>query len=348
MYRCQVSGSLAPSDSLSQQISLQSSQSSGGIDAGGIHGSVIPLTRAPRPQPPTRPDHFPFEILWQKEDCMEDKHGAQPVKSNNGRPRMRNAIRNKDGTIVTKAYFKSIQKTVKKQIGTLIQEEEERLKASLPVDKMTKTYFETLRTKQWIHAIEFIEGEHPILTYAAGHWKAEQLLTNRLTCWWNCKKKTGHQAKKTKRVVKTNGKDSDSSEDDDESEEEGGKGGNEKVAVGSKRKRDKPVSNPSESSNSGPSVMLVGPPAVQVEHVIPIETQARGQHNVEMEPSTRSMSEIMVEKRIGKQAQGLFLSYQIDYLITDFYFIQLQWPLQRSAQLHFNLAEHERIHSQIP
>jgi hypothetical protein len=308
MFRRQVSGSLAPSDSLSQRLSQQSS---GDIDTGGI-----PLPRAPRPQPPTRPDHFPFEILWQKEDCKEDVHGAQPVKSNGGRPRMKSAIRNKDGSIVTKAYFKSIQKTVKKQVGTLIQEEEERLQASLPVDKMTKTYFETIRTKQWMRAIEFIEAEHPILSYAAGHWKAEQLLTNRLTCWRNRQKKAGPQAKKVKRSGKSHGKDSDSSEEEDESEEEGGGGGNEKAAVGSKRKRDKPVSNPSETSNSRPSVAQnVEPSAALVEQSIPIETQTRAQHDVEMEaerPPTRPMSEIMVEKRIGKQAQGLFLSYQLD------------------------------------
>lgn len=306
MYRRTVSGSLAPSDSLSQQLSRQSSGSFENNRAGDA-----PVDPIPRPQPPNRPEHFPFEILWDKEDCKVDKLGAQPVQSNNGRPRMKSAIRNKDGTVISKTYFRTIQRAVKKRMATLIQEEEERLQTRLPPEKMTKTYFETARAKQWGQMIELLEREHPVLSYAAGNWKTEQLMTNRLTSFRSHKKKGGQQAKKKKSTTKSSGKPEDSDSSDSSEEERDEDSENEKIVVSSKRKRGKLVSNPSEISSSRPSVAHVE--LASVGQDTPSEIRSQGQQDVEMEAepssSTRPISEVMAEKRMGKQAQGLIMYY---------------------------------------
>ncbi|KAF8971845.1 hypothetical protein BDZ97DRAFT_1149417 [Flammula alnicola] len=257
VYRHPMSGSLAPSDSLSQRLSRQSS---GSFESREIQRANAPLFSTPHTQPTTRPNDLPFEVLWQRDDCKLDKHGARPIKSNSSRPRMKSAIRDKDGTPIDKGHFKTIQKSVKTQVAILIQEEEEQLKRSLPTDKITKTYFESCRAKQWLHAIAVIEDEHPILAYAAAHWKAEQLLTNRLTSRRSHHKKaSGHQSKKMKRSAKGNGRRDGGSEtsEEEDSEEEADEGGSkEKAAAGLKRKRAKSVSNPSDmlSTSSRPLV----------------------------------------------------------------------------------------------
>lgn len=117
---------------------------------------------------------------------------------------MKHAIREKDGTPIAQASYKAIQKSVATQVAILIQEEEERLKRSLAKDDITKRYFEERRRKQWLHAIAIIEEEHPVLTYAAEHWKTEQLLINQLTSRrsQHQKKTGGHPSKKAKEQPK--------------------------------------------------------------------------------------------------------------------------------------------------
>ncbi|KAF8164675.1 hypothetical protein BJ912DRAFT_837916, partial [Pholiota molesta] len=185
--------------------------------------------RLPRPQPAIRPSEFPFEVLWQKDDCKHDTYGARPIESNSGRPRMKMAIRNRDGTL----------------------EEQERLKKSLPMKQISKKYFENVRPKQWKHAIAVLEDHYPVLTYGAAHWKAEQLLATQLTSKRTHQKKAGgggHKSKKAKRSAKSGEKDDNSSESDSEeenSEEEEDDGGRrEKAATGSKRKRATPSDAP--------------------------------------------------------------------------------------------------------
>jgi hypothetical protein len=145
-----------------------------------------------------RPDDLPFEVLWWRDDCQQDTKGARPAKNNSSRPRMKNAIRERDGTPVDNATYKAIQRSVAKQVAILIQQEEARLNRTLAKDDITKKYFEYRRLRQWRHAIAVIEEEHPVLTYAASHWKTEQLLMNQLTSMrsQHQKKIGGHTSKK--------------------------------------------------------------------------------------------------------------------------------------------------------
>lgn len=288
-----------------------------------VHGSISNL-RIPLSQPANRPDHLPFDILWSKDDCKLDEFGAKPVASNDGRPRMQNAIREKDGSPISKTSFKAIQLSVAKQAGILIHDEEERLRKRLGAEQMKKTYFERFRTKHWWHAVAVIEAEHPILTYAAAHWKAVQLLTNRFTSLRNQNhKKTGHRSKKAKRSAKskstTGGPDvSDSTHSSNENEgsksEDDDEDGNEDVPTGSKRKR----SSKSESDESTPN----GPPSSRpsgsviqtdmdlddvddVEHPNPVPIKVRRQR------STVSLARSVAEKRLGKQGKYNYVLIQI-------------------------------------
>lgn len=332
MFRRTVSGSLAPSDSLSQRLSMKSS---GSIEPREIQGGNTPFLRTPRPQPAIRPNDLPFEILWQKDDCKLDTGGARPIESNSGHPRMKYAIRNRDGTTIDKVYFKSIQKAVTTHVATLVQEEEERLNKSLPLKQIGKKYFESCRSKQWNHVIVVIEDQYPILAYAAAHWKTEQLLTMQLTSRRNhqSKKDGGHPSKKTKRSAKSSGKEGSSSEsesDEGNSEEADNDGRREKVVAGSKRKR-------AQSTSEIPSEIPATPATtVQDTTVMDVDLAEPRRQDVEMEPPEPSA--IVVKKRLGKQ--GMCSNQLPPYqLLID---SSNQPHLQRSAQLLRALGELDR------
>lgn len=278
----------------------------------------------PIPQPDSRPAHLPVEILWSKDDCKEDEFGAKPVQGNDGRPRMQNAIREKDGSLISKSVFKAIQQSVIKEAANLIQDEEARLKRSLPSENIKKSYFEKFRMRHWWHAIAVIEEEHPILTYAAAHWKTVQLLINRLTAIRTSNKKTGHQSKKTKRPEKSNGAPTDDPNGSNStSEKEGSEswidGENDNVTTGSKRKRSsKDGSNQSdESSPDGPpssrpsesvihTDMDIDSIEVEVPNLVPRIPMPRPIQRQHSNRSTVSLARSVVEKRLGKQGKYVY------------------------------------------
>ncbi|KAF9483271.1 hypothetical protein BDN70DRAFT_990458 [Pholiota conissans] len=233
-----VSESLAPSNSISQSPSRRPS---GNVESGDIKEGSLPALRIPKSQPTTRPAEYPVEILWLKDDCKTDTLGAQPQTNNSSRPRMRCAIREKDGSVIDKQYYSAIQKVAVMRVEHLVQEEE-RLGGPLPKDKLTKRYFWTERIKQWENAIAVLEEEYPVLALAAANWKAEQLLVNGLASL-RTRRNTG-PSKKMKRSTKNEGlqvvddRAESSSDGDCEGPQDAGDadGGKEKVSVGLKRK----------------------------------------------------------------------------------------------------------------
>ncbi len=141
-----------------------------------------------------------------------------------------------------------------------------------------------------MHAIAVLEDEHPVLTYAASHWKTKQLLANKLTTKRSQarNKQTGAvPSKKSKRQYHT-ASSNPSSEDEDSD-----KSSKVSVQTGTKRKRtDTIISEPAAST------------AFKEMHVDDMEI------GTETAPpdkqSAASTSAAMVEKRLGKQ--GLFCS----------------------------------------
>ncbi len=129
-----TSGSITPSNSFSQRSTPKMSDRN--FETAGETrtysqpplsiASGAPGLRVPQSQPGQRPvDKFPFEVLWEKDDCKHDKLGAKPHKNNPNQPPMKYAIRERDGSLISSSYFRTIQKSVSKAVAKLLQDEQE-------------------------------------------------------------------------------------------------------------------------------------------------------------------------------------------------------------------------------
>lgn len=330
-----TSGSITPSDSFSQRglfkMSDRKLETSMGMET---YSHAPPSTaamsnseglRVPQSQPGQRPDDFPVEVLWEKDDCKKDTQGAKPQRNNANRPRMKYAIRDRDGTLISDSYFKTIQKSVSKQVAKLLQDEQERGDSrggAIAPKKITKTHFESLRPKQWMHAIAVLEEEHPILMYAAVHWKAEQLLGNKLASKRNQlrKKQPGLPSKRAKRQNQSPS--AHSSDDDGGETEESSKVS---AQIGVKRKR--AGTNVSEPTSAASKGMAIDEIDIQVD----TETAQMG---VSAITDTQSTSTRAVEKRIGKQGESVWRSLSNRWIDLLFHVLQPR-RLQQSVLVHF-------------
>ncbi|KAH9032842.1 hypothetical protein EDB84DRAFT_1561857 [Lactarius hengduanensis] len=157
--------SLGPSDSASQQQQMKFDPAYDKA-IGSLLETVEPL--------PTRPQYLVKEVLWYSDDCATDKmYGDIITAQNQYRPKMNLAIRRPNGSKVSNQEFSNIQRSTNIAVQKLID-----LVDSDPMHagkSQTKTLTQLLR-----------------LCYA--HWKADNLLGQKLQRRSDAKKKAARAA----------------------------------------------------------------------------------------------------------------------------------------------------------
>lgn len=151
--------SLAPSDSLSQAPSRTPSS------------SFLPSI-SPFHQPASRPDQYPFAVLWCLDDCKHDNN-CKISTGNDSRPAMNTAVRNPDGSSITDGVWDAIKSSSRQVAQSLL--------SMIPTGReahrsQTKKFFKTSYSNEWSQCITHIEQLQPLLQLCASHWKAEHVL----------------------------------------------------------------------------------------------------------------------------------------------------------------------------
>ncbi|KAF7986438.1 hypothetical protein HWV62_31193 [Athelia sp. TMB] len=162
------SGSLAPSDSLSQAPS----QSSSSRPSSAFLSPVSHFH-----QPASRPSEFPFEVLWCLEDCRHDPDAKISV-GNASRPSMQTVIRNPDGTMISEGVWNAIKLSSRQIAQSLLSI---KLKGNEETRAKTKQFFKSFYSAQWTEAVEQLERLQPLLQLCAGNWKADHVLGSTLS-----------------------------------------------------------------------------------------------------------------------------------------------------------------------
>jgi hypothetical protein len=121
----------------------------------------------------TDPKKYPKAILWTLNDARFDPDVFSATHANVSRPPMDKALRNEDGTMITRASWDVIKRSAKTAIGIYLR--------NLKVDESSKRYFRTYHTKEWNNTITFLETARPLVGLCAGHWKAEHVISGILT-----------------------------------------------------------------------------------------------------------------------------------------------------------------------
>ena len=118
-----------------------------------------------------RPPGYPAKVLWYYEDSKNDPDVHPPtLPSNRSRPRMAQAIRKRDGTIISKDEWKDVlysANKVKKYLLNLL---------STDNGSRSRSYFRNNFPDEWHTAIEKMEQSQPLLALCSEHWKAEHVL----------------------------------------------------------------------------------------------------------------------------------------------------------------------------
>jgi len=133
-------------------------------------------------QPATRPELYPFEVLWNAEDCKYDPD-VKLSYSNPSRPSMEKAVRHADGTLISPGEWSAIRATARLVRLDLINLPPPRyLKDRRGKNQLshTKTFFRTYFPKEWQNALGKMENQQPLLALCSAHWKADHVLGNAL------------------------------------------------------------------------------------------------------------------------------------------------------------------------
>ncbi|EGO22821.1 hypothetical protein SERLADRAFT_439590 [Serpula lacrymans var. lacrymans S7.9] len=117
--------------------------------------SVVSTTEAQPPQP--RPDQYPFEILWEFDDCKKDKDAGLTAQ-NPARPAIERATTIKATTRVAQNKLEQLP---------------------LPKcrsQKWSRNYYLSAYPAQWAAIIQEMDQQQPLLALCSNHWKAEHVL----------------------------------------------------------------------------------------------------------------------------------------------------------------------------
>jgi len=139
-------------------------------------------------QPADRPEKYTEDILWTLADAQADRFVFPGNQTNLSRPPMEKALRNEDGTMVSRISWEVIKLSAKSAIGLHLRQ--------LEAVEVSKRYFCTHHTKEWNNAIAFLEAARPLVGLCAGHWKAEHVLSAVLTAERSSMKRAGKKAQK--------------------------------------------------------------------------------------------------------------------------------------------------------
>ena len=124
-----------------------------------------------------RPNDYPFDILWNFDDCKtEEEISVIFTSGNEGRPIMEKALRDEDGNFLSADAFNRIKASVRSVAAQLLQ---------LPVkmgdaEARTKRYFKSAYLQEWTNALGMLEFTQPIVRLCSAHWKADHLIAQHL------------------------------------------------------------------------------------------------------------------------------------------------------------------------
>jgi hypothetical protein len=210
--------SINPSDSISQarptgsqvsQIRPAGSQ----VSQARSHVSLLPSIPT---QPALRPPQYPFEVLWNKEDCQQDAD-INIQDSNKSRPSMDRAVRHPDGTMISDCEWSAIKASARRIANELSALPDSFRQARM---RRTKGYYRTHHARDWTRAILRLEAEQPLLKLCSSNWKADHVLGNSVQAVLS--KESYAKSKRGKRKQKGKGKERETakmvSNDDDDSE----------------------------------------------------------------------------------------------------------------------------------
>ncbi|KAH9012334.1 hypothetical protein EDB85DRAFT_2159142 [Lactarius pseudohatsudake] len=176
--------SLGPSDSASQQQQMKFDPA---YDK--AIGSLLETVELL----PTRPQYLVKEVLWYSDDCATDKtYGDIITAQNQYRPKMNLAIRRPNGSKVSNQEFSNIQRSTNIAVQKLID-----LVDSDPMHtgkSQTKMFVITMFKTEYDRAILELEAEHKLLRLCYAHWKADNLLGQKLQRRSDAKKKAARAA----------------------------------------------------------------------------------------------------------------------------------------------------------
>ncbi|KAH9011260.1 hypothetical protein EDB85DRAFT_2160198 [Lactarius pseudohatsudake] len=171
--------SLGPSDSTSQQQQMKFDPA---YDK--AIGSLLETVELL----PTWPQYLVKEVLWYSDDCATDKtYGDIITAQNQYRPKMNLAIRRPNGSKVSNQEFSNIQRSTNIAVQKLIN-----LVDSDPMHagkSQTKMFIITMFKTEYDQAILELEAEHKLLRLCYAHWKADNLLGQKLQRRSDAKKK---------------------------------------------------------------------------------------------------------------------------------------------------------------
>jgi hypothetical protein len=159
--------SIHPSDSISQaRAGSQVSQTRSRV-------SLLPTIQT---QPAIRPQQYPFEVLWNLEDCQRDPD-IDIQDSNKSRPSMDRAIRHPDGTMISDSEWSAIKASARRIANELSALPDTSRQSRM---RKTKTFYRTHHAREWTNAIMRLEAEQPHLRLCSSNWKADHVLGNSL------------------------------------------------------------------------------------------------------------------------------------------------------------------------
>ncbi|KAM6490803.1 hypothetical protein JOM56_013766 [Amanita muscaria] len=130
-----------------------------------------------------RPEEYPVSILWTFADAKKDRTVGTTL-TNPNRPSLGQIVRHPDGSVIDESTYAMVHSSARNVAMTLLlplvnkwQELKGKTGKNSPG---TKSFFRTFFHNEWIDAILQLEELQPLLTYCAGHWKAEAVLQNML------------------------------------------------------------------------------------------------------------------------------------------------------------------------
>lgn len=117
-------------------------------------------------RPVERPANFHPGVLWTLQECHRD-----PTAYRGSRVNLNAAIRNKDGSV-----FENVE-ILKNTARIYFLSSMAHLSIPLNAPKhQTGLWWKTYRPDEWRAALHHMEVSHPVVTYCAYHWKAEEIL----------------------------------------------------------------------------------------------------------------------------------------------------------------------------
>ena len=127
---------------------------------------------------PIRPHFLPSSILWTYGDCEKDM--VICTQSNKSRPRMLLAIRNPDGTPVSRTDFNDIKRSADlraERLAELLDKDPRSAAYAGDPSVRTKTLINTYFRAEFLQAMLDLEAERKILRLCGNHWKADYMIS---------------------------------------------------------------------------------------------------------------------------------------------------------------------------